>query len=249
MSQSQTKMAHGGFDKEWCARASWAMYDCSRRFFFARLMPEDSQREQINFPVSLLGGIVDDVMFQNDIHRTNFPPSWGAPRAPKTTPAQTSGGGGGGGERLRTTQRQIERDDSEEGQEEVSLKHMHPKLKKSLAPLHKKFRKKLRFQELMVAAGIKDWGKLPKLKKALCRDTGRHQLCWNHTCGHCPWGVGCTFAVFHLQGNELDEGFVDELLTLLQPGIDAMMSPLFKRAPFKRSLEMGGSDGRANRRR
>jgi hypothetical protein len=51
--------------------------------------------------------------------------------------------------------------------------------------------------------------------------------------------VGCTFAVFHLQGNELDEGFVDDLLTLLQPGIDAMMSPSFKRASFKRSLEMG----------
>jgi hypothetical protein len=130
------------------------MYDCLRRFFFAWLMPKDFQREHINFPVSLLGGIVDDVMFQNDIHRTNFPPSWGAPRALKTTPAQTSGGGGGGGERLRTTQRQIKRDDSEEGQEEVNLKHMHPKLKNHLHPCTRSLVKSFssRSQELIGAS-------------------------------------------------------------------------------------------------
>jgi hypothetical protein len=244
----QTKLAYGGFDKEFCARASWALYDCSRRFFFYRLMPEDFRREQINYPVSLLGGLTEDIMFQNDIHRTNFPSAWATTRAPKNTlPLYAGGGGGGGANKIRTTQRQTERENNDEGPEEIRLDHMQPELKKAMAPLHKKFGKKLRFQEVMLAAGIKDWGKLPKLKVALCKDTGRHQLCWNHTCGHCPWGGGCTFSVFHLEGSEIEEGFVDELLTMLQPGIDTMMSTSYKRTSFKRGLETGSAGGPRNK--
>jgi hypothetical protein len=59
-----------------CGQICWAIYDASRSFFSVPLLPQDFERDFVEFPACTLGDIVADLKFQREVYRSTFPPSW-----------------------------------------------------------------------------------------------------------------------------------------------------------------------------
>ena len=52
---------------------------------------------------------------------------------------------------------------------------------------------------------------------------GRPYLCWAHVLGRCHFGDGCTFARGHPKRAAIPDQFAQEVVDMLQGGINAMV--------------------------
>ena len=64
------------FTPLYCRMVTWAMYDDARSFFAQRLMPQDFNTSEIDWPESLLNDILSDVQYVKPIFCANFPAAW-----------------------------------------------------------------------------------------------------------------------------------------------------------------------------
>jgi hypothetical protein len=203
----------------------------------------------INWPQSLLDGIVADVRFVRPIQRPTFPVAWDEDKYsstriksdPKTTPTnqQTPPAQTPPGRKERRGYQQLQRD-LQGGKGDFG--HMHPKLKVFFDPLLKKFDGKVRIFEVMQAAGVA-WKDMPNYAPGDPM-SGRDQLCWDHTCGICVFGAKCNRGAFHLPGNKISDKFVEDVIAVLTPGVQKMMGEDYNRAQYQAGRQNQGYYGR-----
>ena len=64
---------------------------------------------------------------------------------------------------------------------------------------------------------------------------GRSMICWNNITGVCFHGANCKFAPLgHVSGDRLPEGFVDQAMDLLMPGVDEVVKEVEAKRGEKR---------------
>ena len=234
-----------------CRQITWAIYDDMRAYFSCRLMPEDFLKPTVEWPESDIGDIYSNVKNLQPIHRPNFPMSWQmevpanlnlmgayqhqmalppAPQPPGSSNEKKKGGGGGGSPALPPPP---------PGQSpfvcpQVGDKyaHMHPKIKARMSRYHSVVRRH-GIQCILQKAGVR-LDQLPTLD-GVVDSFDRSMICWNNITGVCFHGANCKFApVGHVSGDRLPEGFMDQAMDLLMPGVDEVVKEVEAKRGEKR---------------
>jgi hypothetical protein len=237
-----------GFTASWCAMASWAIYEECRSFFAKRLLPQDFLRQDVRYPRSLLSALFTSIRWQEPIHRPNFPYLWQQGYKNLTARGLAGGGMGGyGGDddgpaRYHRPQGSRKPGTGTDSPNKAALgadaDHVHPIIKKAMAPVMQKFGGKITILEMMDAAKV-GWRDMPMLEKCKNSITGYCEVCWNHLCGKCRFGEKCDFAKNHLPAEEVPDKFATEVVNVLTPGLKELMKDNYDRDKYKRQRDSG----------
>jgi hypothetical protein len=218
-----------------CHQYVWAIYDDMRSFFAQRMQPADFQKHTISYPTSLLDSIFEQARFALEVQRVNFPVAWMEKQEPAVQYTGHYESQGSGPMSFLSPYAAVQSKESNELRQNQDLycsrtgenfEHMHPKLKAAMKDFHKKFQGRTMLQEIMTQAKV-GWNEMPRLPALTNRETGKDELCWNWLLGTCRFGSRCNFFRSHDDGRNLPERFVDDVLKVLQPGINAMMDPKY----------------------
>ena len=84
------------------------------------------------------------------------------------------------------------------------------------------------------------WKDLPQCEHFVNKVTGNDELCWNHVVGSCKFGNSCHFSNSHVDGKKLPTEFVEKVVGLFKPGIEAMLSSEYDRRGYVQQKYGGG---------
>jgi hypothetical protein len=122
------------------------------------------------------------------------------------------------------------------------MDHVHPIIKKAMAPVMKKFNGKITILEMMDAAKV-GWKDMPMLEQCKNKVTGYCEVCWNYLCGKCRFGNKCDFGANHLPADEVPDDFATEVVRVLSPGLKELMKDDYDREQYKRQRDSGSGGG------
>jgi hypothetical protein len=255
VSEDVKRANYKGFTASWCAMATWAVYEECRSFFAKRLLPQDFLRNEIQYPRSLLSALFTKFRWQEPIHRSNFPYVWEQGyRNLRARGFADDDLGGFGGDEIGTTPSRYQRPrggarragppgvSPNKPDKEGDMDHVHPIIKKAMAPVMKKFNSKITILEMMDAAKV-GWKDMPMLEQCKNKVTGYCEVCWNHLCGKCRFGNKCDFVANHLPADEVPNDFATEVVTVLSPGLKELMKDDYDREQYKRQRDSGSGGG------
>ena len=234
-----------------CRQITWAIYDDMRSYFSCRLMPEDFLKPTIDWPESDMCDIYSNVKNLQPIYRPNFPLSWQcevpvnlglmgayqqqmplppAPQPPGSSNEKKKGGGGAGSPAVMSPPPGPSPFVCPQVGDKFA--HMHPKIKAAMSKYHSVVRRH-GIQWILQKAGVR-LDQLPTLD-GVVDAYGRSNICWNNITGVCFHGANCKFAPLgHVPGDRLPEGFVDQALALLMPGVDEVVKEVEAKRGEKR---------------
>lgn len=241
------------FTPLFCRQICWAIIDDMKTYFSKRLLPDDFKKGYIEWPQSFMEDIFSNINFQTEIQRRTFPYAWMLPANTDTNTQGDNGGiggttggrgrgrGRGGADPWGTNGYSMGQPPPARQQApylpppppgyspyvcppaDAKLGHLHPKIKTLMAEYHKLV-KRHQVNVILSRAGITQ-NDLPIINQYV-NQSNRSTLCWNHLTGECFFGVGCMFVAGHVPGVNLPDGFVDESVKKLKPGVDAIVKDL-----------------------
>ena len=84
--------------------------------------------------------------------------------------------------------------------------------------------KRHQFGDILKQAGLTH-SDMPVLQ-GYTNSAGRSSLCWNFLTGVCFYGKNCNFAAGHVVGNHIPDGFIEEAITKIKPGVDGLVKSI-----------------------
>jgi hypothetical protein len=219
------------YDAQYCAEVCWAMFDDARSFFAKPLMPDDLLRDNIKWPKSRLADVVVDIGFQRNVYRVNFPASWKTKVEKKDTytarqqqdePKDTSEEKKAVYVKRNAFKDFIEHGDGPPSSSDNGIHQLHPKFKLALKKYHDTNKGEINIVQIMEHAKIQ-WRDLPTLQGHYNKKTNKCTTCWPHMLGECRFGDKCHFAKYHVPGKRVPDNYADDVLAVIQPGIEAMV--------------------------
>jgi hypothetical protein len=240
-----------------CRQYTWALYEAIREYFGVELTPEKfGPRVQfVNYPRLLVDNLIEKMREGDLMYKATYPAAWRTLDAGGTTTTQTDSKGGaqvsmqtttrgtGGylGQQGESKEREGKWSNTKGGQA-GGVEHVHPKIAKMMKPVWEKHGKKIGISSLTGAAGISN-RQLPYIRQYMEAD-GRNCLCYTHLVGECHWAKECGF--IHVPEKELEDPFVDELVTKLTPGANYMVTQAVGTYPGRSPdrVQSGGRGGR-----
>lgn len=224
-----------------CRQLVWAIIVDSNNFFAERMMPEDFDDDDVDFPASLLHFAAAKVRLREDINSSDFPNQWQDSYQSPTEGHQNQGlfaqgfqaqgyqnqgwrgrlGGGGG-------------DDT------GCHSNTHPDIKKIMDPFIQSFKSVL--LSAILSYQNKQLSDLPKIPQHT-DSQGRSRACYSYIGGKCPlMNRGCQFV--HVPGKDLSPQFVRQFCTIIEPGAkkfvqDGRVPPKPGFSPAKRGRDGG----------
>jgi hypothetical protein len=240
-----------------CRQYTWALYEAIREYFGVELTPEKfGPRVQfVDYPRLLVDNLIEKMREGDLMYKATYPAAWRTLDAGGNTTTQTDmkvgaqsslqtttrGTGGYLGKQGESKEREGKWSTNKGGQA-GGVDHVHPKIAKMMKPVWEKHGKKIGISSLTGAAGISN-RQLPYIRQYVEAD-GRNCLCYTHLVGECHWAKECGF--IHVPEKELEDPFVDELVTKLTPGANYMVTQAVGTYPG-RSPERVQSRGRGGR--
>jgi hypothetical protein len=178
-----------------CGQICWAIYDVSRSFFAVPLLPQDFERDSVEFPVCTLGDIGADLKFQHEVYRSTFPPSWEKRLQAEAERESKEHGDDSKSEKKNTAVKRTAFQEfftpgaEEKPSTEGGIKQLHPKFQQALKKYHEMNGGAINIGQIMDLARIQ-LKELPCLKGHWNTKSRKCLTCWPHMLGGCSSVIG-----------------------------------------------------------